>query len=644
MGATAEAGVAPIQSAEPLRIPDRARPHGPVTRRRLRRLQLSFGALCLLAAAGLVFGDSHQLKALSLGLMMPGGGLWYAGYAVLGLLVLLLFALAFVLWFATGNIVGPPLVWVLAAALGVAQAGGDVWSWTQIVLPSLLVAIVASVSIAGRLRFRAARSRAAEFNRELEHVRWEVPANTAKTAVRELTEEDLQVQRHLLSQALQPLDQFAGYDWIDQFQTSAVRYQLNFQQYALAMSNLCSTPAFTGYLAEAQRRLIEKMLDPRVWRYWALENLWGYLRWDPNPVPKRDNVMLTGYMGTMLGAYEQVSDDRRYALPGSLTFRWNGEKQYPSDFHTLADNVAENLAASAYCLYPCEPNWIYTSCNTMAMCAIQVHDARYGTNLYETAVGDFRRALEQEFMTADGRLVGIRSARLGFSLPGITSTMADCISAFFIAAPAPDIARRTWEVVRRRFIELGPDGSFAAKTSGWDKLDTGNYKPGSDVGVHWAAIAAAREMGDEEVATAALRSAEEKFAPEVSGGERRYTASSNQANAVLALGRFSRRNGWRDLITNGPPTEWRRGPRLADAPYPAVLVARAVSDGDALELTLRPGSDGSRAPLQIERLRPLRAYTLRGTIERAVTADAEGRAIVHVDLDGRAEIEIAPSS
>jgi hypothetical protein len=644
MSLTADAGVRTGEPGVSLRIPERSRRHGPITRQRLWRLQLAFTALCVVALAPLAFGASHQLKALGLGLMIPGGGLWYAGYAILGLVAILLFAFAFVLWFATGNIVGPPLVWALAAALGVALAGGDVWSWTQIALPAVLVAMLASGSIAGRVRFAAARRRAAELNRELESVVWEVPARFPVMPVRELSEEDLGVQRHLLSQALQPLDQFAGYDWIDQFQTSAVRYQLNFQQYALAMSNLCSTPAFTGYLAEAQRRLIEKMLDPRVWRYWALENLWGYLRWDPNPIPERDNVMLTGYMGTMLGAYEQVSDDRRYSRPGSLTFRWNGEREYPNDFHTIADNVAENLAASAYCLYPCEPNWIYTSCNTMAMCAIQVHDARYGTSLYEGAIEEFRRALEEEFMTADGRLVGIRSARLGFSLPGITSTMADCISAFFIAAPAPDIARRTWEVVRRRFIELCPDGSFAAKASGWDKLDTGNYKPGSDVGVHWAAIAAAREMGDEEVASAAMRATEAKFAPVLLGGQRVYSAASNQANAVLALGRFSRRNGWRDLIANGPPDAGRRGPRLADVPYPDALVARAASDGDALSLTLRPGTGGSRVALQLERLRPHCTYGVRGTVEHAVNADGEGRAVAHADLDGRTEIEITPSA
>ncbi|MHB8694417.1 MAG: hypothetical protein ACYDHH_24525 [Solirubrobacteraceae bacterium] len=59
-------------------------------------------------------------------------------------------------------------------------------------------------------------------------------------------------------------------------------------------------------------------------------------------------------------------------------------------------------------------------------------------------------------------------------------------------------------------------------------------------------------------------------------------------------------------------------------------------------MTLRPGSGGSRAPLQIERLRPLHVYDLHGTVEPVLTADGEGRALVHIDLDARAEIQIAP--
>lgn len=44
------------------------------------------------------------------------------------------------------------------------------------------------------------------------------------------------------------------------------------------MSQYTRTPAFTGYLAEAQRNAITKMCDKRVWGYWATGSLFGYGR------------------------------------------------------------------------------------------------------------------------------------------------------------------------------------------------------------------------------------------------------------------------------------------------------------------------------------------------------------------------------
>jgi len=44
----------------------------------------------------------------------------------------------------------------------------------------------------------------------------------------------------------------------------ALRYQLNYTCYALAIAQYVYTPAFTGYLTEAQANTIEKMRDKRV--------------------------------------------------------------------------------------------------------------------------------------------------------------------------------------------------------------------------------------------------------------------------------------------------------------------------------------------------------------------------------------------
>jgi hypothetical protein len=90
------------------------------------------------------------------------------------------------------------------------------------------------------------------------------------------------------------------------------------------------------------------------------------------------------------------------------------------------------------------------------------------------------------------------------------------------------------------------------------------------------------------------------------------------------------------------PKAWMEGPILDGAAYPAVLVARAVSDGANLELVLHPGASGGRERLGISRLRPGAAYSVRGAVQDEVVASADGTADVDVNLDGRLEVVLAP--
>lgn len=79
----------------------------------------------------------------------------------------------------------------------------------------------------------------------------------------------------------------------------------------------------------------------------------------------------------------------------------------------------------------------------------------------------------------------------------------------------------------------------------------------------------------------------------------------------------------------------RQGPRLAEVAYPDVQVARAVTDGRALDLVLRPGDGPVRTTLAVDRLVPGRTYTSLGTATDTVTADEHGRALLEVDLGDR---------
>ena len=71
-------------------------------------------------------------------------------------------------------------------------------------------------------------------------------------------------------------------------------------------------------------------------------------------------------------------------------------------------------------------------------------------------------------------------------------------------------------------------------------------------------------------------------------------------------------------------------------------MARAVTDGLALDLVLRPGTEGGRTALGLKRLAPRHTYAVIGGVDETVTADDNGCAIVTVDLEDRLELAVRP--
>jgi hypothetical protein len=207
----------------------------------------------------------------------------------------------------------------------------------------------------------------------------------------------------------------------------------------------------------------------------------------------------------------------------------------------------------------------------------------------------------------------------------------------------PELAHRTWAVVRREFVDTTDREHPAISLRGWDAMDTGNYQRG-EIGAFAAVMWAAAEMGDTELYDLLQASADRRFDLTTERGVRWYRAGSTQANSLLAVGRFSRAGSYRRAIEEGPGEATRRGPYLEHAAYPDVLVARAATDGEDLRLVLRPGTGGGRRSLGIERLRPGLRYELKGALEDTVVADQHGRASVTVDLVDRQEIVLAPSA
>ncbi|HUS22604.1 MAG TPA: hypothetical protein VMZ66_11415, partial [Aeromicrobium sp.] len=551
-------------------------------------------------------------------------------------------ALAIFVWWAAGPILLPPLVWI-GSAVASGLLVGPVQGWVRPVALTVIPAIVAVAYVVHRVRYAAQVRRGAELNERLRDVEFVItgsPGPDVRLPVAEHSEDDLAHLRYALDLALQPIDRFDGFNRLDQFREAATRYQLNALGYGLSMSQFTRTPAFTGYLAAAQRNAIEKMLDRRVWSYWALENAWGNLRFGRDPIANSDNIMLTGFYGVMVSLYESLNDDR-YSRPGALTFRWDDATAFTHDYPGLATAVHRSMMAAPFTLYPCEPNWIYTVCNTFGMNTLLGHDRLHGSSLFPDLEARLRDSYEHEFLRPDGRIIGVRSENYGMSWNFWSGSAVQLTTAYWLHAALPDIAHRTWWLVRDT-LEQRPDGSAVLPRSVANRIDPGNYRLGTEVYGLAATLMAAREMGDDEWADAALQSLERHAESSPATGARRYAGGSVLANLYANVGRFGRHSAVRDLLVFGAPEAWQRGPVLAEADYPDVLVARAVTDGSGLDLVLRPGNGAVRARLGLASLSPGRTYDVRGAVEAEVVASASGEAELHVDLGGRREVAVVP--
>ncbi len=622
---------------------------GPLTRATVRRSLLVYAAVCLLGLLPSLFGASPAWQAFGLGLWLPGAGFIAVGgwWSLLFPVTLLLFAGALIAWFGAGMVIAPVIVCgaVAAALVAVALIGDSTWGGAAYVVPLLTAAVVtyqwrriAAHVARDRLRLDARRQ---FLPRAIDMAKARAVA-VPYPAERELNEAQLGMARYALDRALQPIGDLNGYDHRDQFQTAALRYQINHLGFALALLQCHYTPSFQGYLGQAQRNLIEQYLQRRIWNYWIYETAWGHLNLTNFDPASRDNIMLTGWLGLHANLYMIASGDRRYGDLGSLTFRLNERTAYAHDAHSLARSVAENFERAKFCLYPCEPNWIYPICNHYGMTSLVAHDTLFGTKYAETHLEHWLHRLDNEFTDAKGSIIGLRSELTGWVPPFPSGELG---YANFTHAFAPDRAWRLWSIAR---TELEP---LVRRIDGEDVLvfpgagfDFGNYGRGHVSG-YAGTLACAREFGDADFAAAAARGLDRAGGLDVSAEGRRYTKGSNLANASALQGLLLQRDDYRRLVTQGPAASTRNGPILTDASYPDVLVARAFSHSEDLELTLYPGKSPGRQTIKVERLQRHRRYAVTGsnTGTETVVADGEGAASLVVNLHERTPVRLTPA-
>ena len=635
----------PYDIASPLIRKDRS--SGPITAARQRRTAFIYAMICVLGLLPWFAGMSASARAVGLGLWFPGAGFLAAGgWATLLMPVtVVLFAVALFAWFGSGMLVAPIIVWIGAAFAAGAVTGGEIATAS----PYAVIALVAVAFVSVRRKIQSVKAaglaKLEERNRYLPAAVTGVIQRAAPPTPadgRELTAEDLAALRYALDRALQPISELGGFDKIDQFQTSSLRYQLNHLGYALALAQCHYTPSFHGYLSQAQRNLIQQYLQKPIWRYWLYESAWGHLNLtNPDPASK-DNIMLTGWFGLHVGMYTAASGDRRYAEPGSLTFRRSPRRAFHHDLHSLERSVLQNFQDSEFCLYPCEPNWVYPICNHYGMTSLVLYDRLFGTSYSRFTLNRWIESLDREFTDDSGSVIGLRSALTGvrFPFPASEVGFADFTNCF-----ARERARRMWAIARhdlQPLLTTDDEGKARISLPG-NGFDFGNYRQGW-AGVYATILNAAHEFGDQEIAEAAQRSLDVDCGRCDDGGILRYSQASNLSNAAAVRARIVRRDDFRNAVTQGPPAAVFTGPILAEARYPDVLVARARSRGDDLDLVLHPGAQFGPQKIRIERLRRSGQYTVTGACEGVCRADESGAASIEVDLRGRTSVQITLQS
>ncbi|KAF9767578.1 hypothetical protein IL306_015232 [Fusarium sp. DS 682] len=169
-------------------------------------------------------------------------------------------------------------------------------------------------------------------------------------------------------------------------------------------------------------------------------------------------------------------------------------------------------------------------------------------------------------------------------------------------------------------------------------MDLGRYKA-SMVTFYAQALAASRTFGDEGVAKAIedLIEQDESLDKVDEGGVITYNNVSVIMRSQLIRAKLMFRNGWKRMVEEPMSNILKKGPILADAKYPEVMVAKARShDGQDLELVLYPGTEKKTVSLGLAQLQPGQDCTVNG--RDSFKASVEGKAQISVTLNHRTPV------
>lgn len=619
--------------------------------RKQQLFSVSLYLILIFLATGLIqLTDNQVIKALSLGFYFPGSGfLNWAGngnpdqliYVAASILTVFVFTLAVIFWLATGNVVLPFLIWIGAAIMaGIHSYSNPTsdpahsWQSAETYAPLFCLSLVLFLFAILIVR----HSKHLKKGKLLNHRTDNQISNSLKLYKNHVNEkpkifkdelglEDLQIMRLLLDRALQPLDQFNGFEWNDQFQSGAIRYQLNFMSYALSLAQSVHTPAFKGYLTTAQKNLILKQQDYKIWSYWKYENLWGNFKLGSDPIP-HENIMYTGFVAAQICYFEAINKSNSFTKNGDFTCLNKSGKAYPYSLHEIIELLKTQYITAKYGLLACEPNWIYPLCNFITASALRTYDTTQGSSHWDEIKTLFKHHLETEFIRPDGEIVPFRSSYTGFAAPQIGGAIMQSFPCLFLNMIFPDIAERQWEIFRYKLRNQD------LRHMCWP-IDVGNYKF-TRASSYTATAAAAVEFGDTGLANELMELLDDECPKQTIHNVCHREHSSLWAHSLELMARCGKKDAFRKLAIH--KTQDKKKPFIKEIQYPQILVAKAIYENNTLSMVLYPGETPGIFPLKIGNLAPNSNYKVLTKTSQVVRSDHKGDITLNLPIHHRTEI------
>jgi len=644
--------------------------NGKRMRRKGIRTRLLHLALCVLGLLPLVLyicglNVDSKLIAVGFGLIVPGGGFIAVGEPVCAAIGLYI---CFVLWKKKGmmmqdflgSFVGVVGFWLLGAAGGVlSKTILTEWLFKAVEVPRLgynpwgyLAAIIVAVILFGNYELKVLK-----MYKELKKARFErlsvydeaiaefdeATKAPAPEGTQELDEDQLDAARFVFNATVREIGDLSGIERV--FGLGEYRYTLSVFGYALMILHAKYMPNFAGYIKKAHRFLIKSYEDPQACDYWGKQMRVGYWKKDYDPV-RYANVMLSGWMMPVIAGYGDQYGDREFEQEASIRFHSvPGHPEITYDYNV--QGVMQALYRQyhnhefPYMLIPCEPHVSFPTCNSFGLLGMLLYDRDHGTRYSEDIWDDLYDNVQSEFIEIDGSMALRRQDQYGLRhLPPSQigySALADVQNYMHYSLIFPGLARRCFALVRKTKIVF-ENGLASINDMPWEKIiNMFNGKPDASMQIAMLQLCAA-EYGDTELVEGLKKAEERELSRSLEPHSFRFKDVMSLTTCYLAIARFIKKHFWADTILRGMPETSKTGPLLTECAFPNVLVAKAGSDGENLDLVLYNGADAGDETIKIERLIPNAAYTVNGGGK--FTADGDGAATLTVHLDGRTPVLI----